>query len=169
MWCGHLHLYFGGMTNHFLWSKRIWETKKWALISCFKQVEYYKKASSLNTHTHTHTHTHCDSIITRLKLFLHNRTYPLISVILFKVVFRLCTKSPLIAPHLKHFMKCTVWNSEECLIIFLNGGDIVGFWVTHQLTSYYLWWHNFGSKSDAHLDCLTVLWFDWYEIATSQV
>jgi len=36
---------------------------------------------------------------------------------------------------------------SKCVpLFFLDGGDIVGFWVTRQLTSHHLWGHQFGSN-----------------------
>jgi len=114
---------------------------------------------------HTHTHTQCDSIITGLKLFLHTRTYPLISAVQFKVACLDCTKSPLIVPLLKHFMKHTVWNSSvSCyfswmvVTLWVSGSPISRHLITCEDTNLAAIWCKFGL-------CLTVLWTDWHEIA----
>jgi hypothetical protein len=88
MWSDRLHLYFGGVTHQptiFLEIKGqghreiILDSKQLLHASWMIQKGHLPK-NTPPPHTHTHTHR-----VTGLKLFLHNSTYPLISVLPFKV------------------------------------------------------------------------------------
>ena len=167
--CGHLNnqllhvmwpftFVLGWYDRHFLGIQRTErERKKWFLIvnRCYVLVEWYRGAFSLDTHTW------CDSIIIELRLFLHNRTYPVISVVLFKVVFRVLTKSAMIAPYLKHFMKLTVWHSVSVSYYF--SWMVVILWVSESpINPHLITCDDTGLSANwcTFRMCLTVFWTD---------